>query len=267
MLDGLTIAQYVSSDMSERDRGDRGKKSWRELDAARDRPRPPRDDRGRETGRPSSSSGSGGMDARASKQYRAALDALFEKGEVGKIAEKLSGGPGAGRLDPVDVVHGRSSAASERPSPASERSSPPSERSSSLSERSSSTGERGSGGGEREAAGAARTPAPAPPPAKEDGRAALRKKVIEALGRDEISRAIDRYVKTIGWPNDFEVLEQALEHNKAERQAEAMEQLDKLLAREKPKRSRTLAGKLRLIEETSDSSDLREQAARIRAKL
>jgi hypothetical protein len=254
MLDGLTIAQYVSSDMSERDRGDRPKKSWRELDAARDRPRPPRDDRSRDPARPGSgsSSGSGGMDARASKQYRAALDALFEKGEVGKIADKLSGGPGAGRVDPVDVVHGRSTPQPERPSPVAERSS--------SSERSSS---------EREPASSARAPAPAPAaaPAKEDGRAALRKKVIEALGRDEISRAIDRYVKTLGWPNDFEILEQALEHNKTERQAEAMEQLDKLLAREKPKRSRTLAGKLRFIEETSDSSDLREQAARIRAKL
>src|SRR5256885_2569212 len=119
MLDGLTIAQSVSTDMSERDRGDRPKKSWREMDAARDRPRPPRDDRGREPARPSS--GSGGMDARASKQYRAALDALFEKGEVGKIAEKLSGGPGGGRVDPVDVGHGRTPAPAERPSPVNER--------------------------------------------------------------------------------------------------------------------------------------------------
>src|SRR5207248_5154171 len=108
-------------------------------------------------------------------------------------------------------------------------------------------------------------PAPAHVPPKEDGRAALRKKVIEALGRDEITRAVDRYVKAHGWPNDFEILEQALEHHKDARQAEAMEQLEKLLSREKPKRSRTLAGKLRFIEETSDSTDLREQAARIRA--
>jgi len=212
------------------------------MDAARDRagPRPSRDDRDR-------SSSSGGMDARASKQYRAALDALFEKGEVGKIAEKLAAGPGSARVDPVDVVHGR-----ERP-PADER---PASRSSTPSS-------------ERESAPAPRAaaPAPAPAPVKEDGRAALRKKVLEALGRDEISRAIDRYVKAHGWPNDFEILEQALEHNKADRQTEAMEQLEKLLAREKPKRSRTLAGKLRFIEETSDSTDLREQAARIRGKL
>src|SRR5438270_1961674 len=82
--------------MSERDRGDRPKKSWRELDAARNKPRPARDERG--------DSRSSGMDARASKQYRAALDALFEKGEVGKLAEKLSG-PGP-RIDPHDLVRG-----------------------------------------------------------------------------------------------------------------------------------------------------------------
>src|SRR5438270_9561743 len=84
--------------MSERDRGDRPKKSWRELDANRGKPRPSQNERG--------DSRSSGMDARASKQYRAALDALFEKGEVGKLADKLSGGPGSPRIDPHDLVRG-----------------------------------------------------------------------------------------------------------------------------------------------------------------
>ena len=91
--------------------------------------------------------------------------------------------------------------------------------------------------------------------------------MIEALARDEISRAVDKYVKAHGWPNDFEVLEQALEHNKDERIGEALGVLESMLERgEKPKRSRTLVGKLRFIEETSDG-ELRDQAARIRAKL
>ncbi len=232
--------------MSERDRGDRPKKSWREMDAARDRagPRPPRDKNDRPS-QGSNSSSSGGMDARASKSYRAALDALFAKGEVGKLAEKLSGAPGAARVDPVDVVHGREQ---KRESPLDNA--------------------RSSGSSsEREAPSTPRAAAPPPEPVKEDGRAPLRKKVLEALGRDEITRAVDRYVKSHGWPNDFEILEQALEHTKDERQAEAMDQLDKLLSKEKPKRSRSLAGKLRFIEETTDSPDLRDQAARIRAKL
>ena len=234
--------------MSERDRGDRPKKSWRELDASRDKggPRPSRDDRARA---PQTS----GMDARASKQYRAALDALFDKGEVGKLAEKLSGPPGSARIDALDLVQGRQGHAKSG-APAMSGAS------------GTSSTVAPSGGAEREAA-PARAAAASAPPVKEDGRMALRKKVIEALGRDEISRTVDRYVKAHGWPNDFEILEQALEHTKPERQAEAMEQLDKLLGREKPKRSRTLAGKLRLIEETSDSTDLRLQAAAIRSKL
>lgn len=232
--------------MSERDRGDRPKKSWRELDAVRDRagPRPSRDDRDRK--------GPGAnMDARASKQYRAALDALFEKGEVGKLAEKLGGQNG--RIDPADVVRGtrRSDSA-----PAFDGSI-------------GSTPAKAAAAAAAPATSASAAPAHKPTAkeaAKEDARAVLRKKVLEALGRDEISRAVDRYVKAHGWPNDFEILEQALEHTKSERQTEAMDQLEQLLAREKPKRSRTLAGKLRFIEETADG-ELRDLAARVRAKL
>jgi hypothetical protein len=239
--------------MSERDRGDRPKKSWRELDSMRGKPRPSRDERG--------DSRSNAMDARASKQYRAALDALFEKGEVGKLAEKLT--PNGPRLDPQDLVRGgtgRSGGGSPAMSGAGSGAAP-------------STTSAPSASAPATERAPAKAPPPAPSPAaqqaaqqKEDARSVLRKKVIEALGRDEISRAIDRYVKAHGWPNDFEILEQALEHNKPDRQTEAMDALEKLLEREKPKRSRTLAGKLRFIEETSDG-DLRDQAARIRAKL
>ena len=230
--------------MSERDRGDRPKKSWRELDANRGKPRPSRDERG--------DSRSSGMDARASKQYRAALDALFAKGEVGKLADKLT--PGGPRLDPQDLLRGGSGRGPDTPAMSGAGSG------------SSTAAPTGAPTTTPERAPAkAPAPAPAPPP-KDDPRSVLRKKVIEALGRDDISRAVDRYVKAHGWPNDFEVLEQALEHNKPERQTEAMEALGKLLEREKPKRSRTLAGKLRFIEETSDG-DLRDHAARIRAKL
>jgi hypothetical protein len=246
--------------MSERDRGDRPKKSWRELDAQRDRagPRPARGEGGANR-----NANKDGMDARASKQYRAALDALFEKGEVGKFAEKLSGGPGASRIDPQDLVRGTQRGGGDSPAMSGAGSS---SKQGAGSAAGSSGGSASPSSAEREApARSAATAAPAAPP-KEDGRAALRKKVIEALGRDDISRAIDRYVKAHGWPNDFEILEQALEHTKVDRQTEAMTHLEQLLTREKPKRSRTLAGKLRFIEETSDG-DLRDQAARIRAKL
>ncbi len=212
----------------------------------RGQPRPDRNDRDSR----SPSSGSGGMDARASKQYRAALDALFAKGEVGKLAEKMT--PNGPRLDPHDLVRGGTGRPNDTPAM------------SGASSGSSTNAPAATSAPASETRAPQKAPPAPPPPPKDDARAVLRKKVLEALGRDDISRAIDRYVKAHGWPNDFEILEQALEHTKPDRQTEAMAALEKLLEREKPKRSRTLAGKLRFIEETSDG-DLRD-AARIRTK-
>jgi hypothetical protein len=158
---------------------------------------------------------------RASKAYRAQLDALFEKGEVAKFADKLVGG----RSELPGV-----------PMPAPKKPEAPVEE--------------------------------AKPVEKvEDPRQVLRKKILSALGREEISRAVDRYVKAYGMPADFEVLEQALEHTKDERVVEALSVLEKMLERDKPKRSRTLAGKLRFLEETSGDAELRAFAARVRTKL
>ena len=198
--------------MGERDRDrDRPKKSWREIDSQRDRSGGPRPEGGHKPSPHKSET--------ASKQYRAQLDALFAKGEVGKFAEKLAGGPPSLRA--------------QEPPKAAEP-----------------------------------TVAPEPPPApKEDPRALLRKKLIEAIGRDDISRAFDRYVKAHGMPGDFELLEQGLEHNKNEKQGEVLAALEQLLQREKPKRSRTLSGKLRFIEETSSDDELRVIAARVRARM
>jgi len=167
---------------------------------------------------------------RESKKYRAALDALFEKGGLAKAAETLLG----------------KETESPKPEPAREVVAP-------------------------SAASAAAAPAaaaaPSPAKEKEDSRAALRKKVLDAVGKDEISRAIDKYVKQYGLPQDFEVLEQALDHQKAERVGEAMALLEAMTTREKPKRSRTLIGKLRLIEETSDDRELAAKATLIRQRL
>ncbi len=184
--------------MHDGDSGERPRKPWREIDAARDRARPERNEAA-----PAPRS-----NERASKQYRAALDAVFEKGEVGSIADKLS-----------------------QPEPAT---------------------------------------APAAPPAvpsPDEARGPLRKRILDAVGREEISRAMERYLKAYGMPEDFELLAQALEHTRPARVAEALTALETLLGREKPKRSRTLAGKLRFLEETSDDPQLQEMAARIRARL
>lgn len=200
-----------------RDR-ERPKKTWRELDAARDKPR-------------SSQGGSErprAEDVRASSRHRAALDALFEKGGFGKIIETMAP-PKEARKEPVVSAAEPSAfrAASRAPSAAP------------------SVGEI----------------------FKEDSKGVLRKKILEASSREAGSRTFDRYVKLYGLPSDFELLEQGLEHIKAERQTEVLGHLEHLLQKERPRRSRTLQGKLRLLEETSGAPDIAGQAARIRALL
>src|SRR5690349_4190475 len=93
--------------MSERDRP---KKSWREIDSGRDRS----DGRGYRA----QSAASGGADGRArpmenrsSQQYRAALDALFTKGEIGKVAEKLAPPPLKSKSLPLEKPDSPSEAA------------------------------------------------------------------------------------------------------------------------------------------------------------
>src|SRR5262245_60177691 len=129
--------------MGDRDR-DRPKKSWRDVDKQRDGSRsssPPR---------PQNAASQAQQD-RASKSYRAQLDALFERGELGKFAEKITQSRGDSVLGP--------------PMPAKKP----------------------------EAPAAPAEPPPPAAPAAEDPRAVLRKKIVTAIGREEISRAVDKY--------------------------------------------------------------------------
>jgi hypothetical protein len=189
--------------------GDRPKKSWRELDAQRDRSgartRDEREARDR-LGLPAQ---------RTSKQYRAALEALFDKGGVSKLAEKIE----------------------ERTGPA--------------------PGTRPTPQGKKVEA-----------PAADEGKVALRRKIVEAIGRDEITRATDRYLKEHPLPDDFEVLEQVIEHRKPERIEQALAAIERLLdGGDKPKRTRILSAKLRHLEETADDKEVRATAAKLRARL
>ncbi len=183
---------------------DRSKKSWREVDSSRDRSRPfePRRD-------------TGGEHPAASKQHRAALEALFARGDLGEVIEKLAP-PVPESVEPRNVVAAPETKLNDE---------------------------------------------------LQEGRVALRKKLMAAIGRDDISRAVDRYIKTHGMPTDFEMLEQALEHHKPERVTEVVAALLQLLERERPKRSRTLQSKLRLIEETCGDAELAAQAQAARAQL
>lgn len=163
--------------------------------------------------------------AKASREHRAALDKLFEKGEIGKYAERL--GLGLPRSQ-------ASGSSTSTPAPA-----------------------------------AAPPPAPTPtkPSAQELERATLRKKILEGTSREAVARAFDRYVKQNGMPKDWELLERGLEHPRADRLAEVLTELEALLAREKPRRARTLDGRLRFIAETHEDAELRQRAESLRNRL
>ena len=100
-------------------------------------------------------------------------------------------------------------------------------------------------------------------PRSSTGREVLRRKIVDAIGREEVTRAVDKYVRDFPLPEDFEVLEQALEHRSRDRVAEVLSMLVALLARETPKRTRVLVAKLRLVEETADEPSLREAARKV----
>lgn len=197
---------------------DRPKRSWREIDSARGSQRSssdgPRD--------PNANSNSH-SELKASRAHRAALDALFERGELGKYADKLGLAP-----------PGTKPASSE----------------------------------------AAKAPAPPPPDPAAEARAELeaekaqlRKKILEGTSRDAVARSFDRYAKAYGMPKDWELLERGLEHPEDDRLAEVMGEIEGLLSREKPRRARTLDGRLRFIAETHEDGGLRDRAAAIRTRL
>ncbi|PSM32011.1 hypothetical protein BVG81_002460 [Haliangium sp. UPWRP_2] len=230
---------------------DRPKMSWRDIDKRRD---------GASHGK--NGAGRGGLpttqEEARQKQYRAALEAAFEKGELGKLADKLNltsrGGattPAPAAPTPSNGSHANaSSSQSPRPEPTA-----------------------------RPAEVAAATPAASPAAEDKSGkkkvvgklaedRSHLRKKLVEAVGRGEISRAAEKFLVRYPIPDDHEVLEQLLEHERESRVSEAIARIAHLLDRNQmPKRSRALCGKLRYIAETSRDTELKQAAQGLLTRL
>ncbi|MFO0574601.1 MAG: hypothetical protein U1A78_11415 [Polyangia bacterium] len=211
---------------------ERTKLSWREIDKARDG-----------SGRPNRAAASSGRPAGRSeedqrqKQYRAALEAAFEKGELGKLAEKLN------------VVRGISEEPA-RPAPVVATPVAPS------TPNAAEAAEGAAAAGGDEAAGARggkKKPG--------EDKATLLRKFLEASTQKDISRNAERYLARFPLPDDHEFLEQLLEHEKEARVREALTRISELLdRRHMPKRTRALIGKLRYLTETSSSDELRERA-------
>lgn len=225
---------------------DRSKLSWREIDKRRES--------GRSDARPGGGGGGSGrglpptQEEARQKQYRAALEAAFERGELGKLADKLN-------------LVGRGGGPTATPAPVAAAPAAPSQ----------SSAAAVADGGAAVATGAVADGAAVAKGGKKkvpDDRLSLRKKLVEAVGRGEISRAAEKFLTRFPLPDDHEVLEQMLEHERESRVNEAIARIAVLLDRNQlPKRSRALCGKLKYISETTHDSELRQAAQGLLSRL
>lgn len=223
---------------------ERPKLSWRDIDKRRD---------GQSGSARVASSGpstprTGSHEEHRQKQYRAALEAAFAKGELGKLADKLNIS-GLGPLAPASPPSPPAPSPTETSAEASPDTDPaPSQNGGGPANASLATG----------AAGAKKTTGRRK---VEDERLTLRRKLAEALGRQEISRAAEKYLARYPLPDDHELLEQLLEHERESRVREAIDRILVLIERRQPpRRSRALCSKLRYIIETTFDSELRQAA-------
>lgn len=230
----------------------RPKKSWRDIDKARDGSRGSR--QGSEPRRDPQAD-------REQKQYRAALEALFEKGGIGKLADKLSATGARGPLSAEDLRNlpkesdesGAAEALAREAEAADAPSGTPAPVAAAASTPAAAEGRVGAAAGKKKGA---------------EDRVGLRRKLLEAAGRQEISRAAEKYLERFPLPDDHEVLEQLLEHEKEPRVLQAMERIGHLLdLRQTPKRSRALCGKLRYLADTASSDEVRRKAQELLRRL
>ena len=228
---------------------ERRKMSWREIDKSRDGSSS-RSGSGSSRGSDRGSSGprtgfGGGAEEQRQKQYRAALEQAFAKGELGKLADKLNL---LGRGAPAEEV---------RPAPVSAPASGP------ASGGTASSAATSAGAGEADDAGkrtTKRKPA--------DEKQTLQRKVLESASRHETSKAAEKYLARFPLPDDHEFLEHLLDHEQEGRIKQALTRIAELIDnRHPPKRTRALIGKLRYLTETTSDGEIRETAQTLLSRL
>jgi hypothetical protein len=237
---------------------DRDKPSWAELDRLRAKGRGDRDrdrDRGGGGGRGQSGAGAAGQ-----KSYRAALERAFENGTLAELARTLS------RKDKPKPP--------ELPKPTNPAGEPPPAAGPSGGATKAGNGETNGPGTTSSAAGTGAAPipsapSPAPPPDPErENRNKLLQKIRDAEGKEPISRAVDAFLdKYPKLPDDFEVLSKALAHKSDARVLDTLVRLQTLVARDKPRRGRSLIAQLRMLEDTHGDAEIRTLAAAVRSRL
>jgi hypothetical protein len=184
----------------------------------------------------------------AQKNYKAALERAFAAGKLDELAKTLTRANEPGQAQ-AQRGQAPAPAATAAPAPAApvEAASPD----------------------EKPPAEAAPpvTAAPAKDPDREHKQKLLAK-VRDAEGRDAITRAVDAFLgKYSKLPDDYEILTKCLGHKNDDRIRETLDRLTVLVARDKPRRARTLVAQLRFLEDTHGDPEIRAHAARVRGQL
>lgn len=240
---------------------ERPKMSWREIDKVRSGGGSSRGSASpHRSGGGGPRSGGGGRSSEDphQKQYRAALEAAFAKGELGKLADKLN-------------LLGRGNLSEE---PSRPTTNPPATEKPSLSERMIATAERAVVpepsplGPEAAAADSAAKKKAGGKKKAGDDKPSLHRKLLEAPSRHEISKAAEKYLAKFPLPDDHEFLEQLLDHEQDDRIKEALARITQLLDRRlPPRRTRALIGKLRYLTETNSDELIRETSQALLQRL
>jgi hypothetical protein len=221
--------------MDDRNDRRRDRLSWAEIDKLRDKSK----SRDRDPMQKQSSPAA----INAQKSYRAALERAFAAGKLDELAKTLSRGSGD------DANHRGPAPAAPPPAAPVVAAAPPAE---------------------TPAADVAppATPTLTPKDPEREQKQKLLAKIRESEGRDAATRSVDAYIGKYGkLPDDIEILTKCLGHKSDERVSEALERLTVMINKDKPRRARTLAAQLRILEDTHGDPEIRACAAKVRGRL
>jgi hypothetical protein len=231
--------------MDDRNDRRRDRLSWAEIDKLRDKSH----SRDRDPMQKQSSPAA----MNAQKSYKAALERAFASGKLEELAKTLTRNsedlrpPSSTSMPPPPGPGAGAAAAASPPAPAPAAAAP-----------------------EAPVEAAALPPAPAAAPKDPDREQKLKllAKIREAEGREPVSKAIDVYLARYPkLPDDFEILTKCLGHRSDDRVQSTLDQLNVMIDKDKPRRARTLAAQLRILEDTHGDPEIRAYAGRVRARL
>lgn len=213
--------------------------------------------------------------AHAQKSYRAALERAFDSGKLAEFAATMQRArnplPDGVRID--SLPRGASPDGAGSPDRADGRKregnvDQPGQAEPGAAAANDPTDARAPGATGEEQAVVEPAAPPAPRTSERAERRRLARKITEATSPRDMGKEVDRYLARFGsLPDDLDALEKILSHPKPRVVIQALEALETWVAKQKPRRSRSLAVQLSILEDSHEDSEIRELAARVRAAL